>query len=186
MRKCHADSNLLTSMVAPVLLLALAACGSSESELGSAETAAASEESAARAVDGESRDVATVAVCDLVLPGQTELLAAFGSTDPLKEAGGITSSECRFNLGRVGFLKVERAPAIMPSVAAWASSYDAASSPAPEVGSEAVYIEDPLQPHVVFAYGGRIWDVGGEYGEGSPPRDALVETALLVRKLLER
>lgn len=182
MRSRDAHLELATSAVAAFLFLTLPACGSPETD---AAPEASSRETAA--VSGrESSSPAAAAVCDLVLPAQSELLAAFGSSDPVQEAGGIVSSECRFNLGRAGFLKVERAPAATPSVAAWASSHDAQSSPAPEVGRDAVFVDDPLQPHVVFAYGDRVWDVGGEYDEGTPPRDALIRTARIVQGLLER
>jgi len=143
--------------------------------------------------------VGSTAVCDIVEPARDRLLAAFGSSVPFYESGTeFTDNSCVFRLeypwgpdqpDSRAFLYFERAPAIKTRVEQRAEELDGPRTPIPSLGETAVAIEDPLglQPHVIFEFGGRVYDVYGEYDpltEGSAPVDALIGVAEIFLELL--
>jgi hypothetical protein len=93
-------------------------------------------------------------------------------------------NECFIRGEDAAFVGIQLAPAIVPSVDMQASGYDAESTPAPDLGREAVFIGDQLQPHVIFRLMGHIIDVGIEQSMGSPDEATMIEAGKLIRDAL--
>lgn len=96
------------------------------------------------------------------------------------------AGECHVRGQDAAFVQVILAPAIVPSVAMQASGYDTPAVAAPELGEQAVVVEDPVQPRAIFRVRGQIIDVGIE-NSGHPPDAATIRQAgSMVRDALEK
>lgn len=115
-----------------------------------------------------------------------EDLIALGGFEP---EGGTTEvqagvNECHLRGEGGAFVMVALAPAIVPSVAEYASGFPAGAEPAPELGESAVVVPSSTQPHVVFELFGHILDVGIENFDDSPETGTVLEAGRLVRDAL--
>lgn len=95
-----------------------------------------------------------------------------------------TSRKCFIRGSGGDFIGVESLPALVKSIEAYAESFDGSSSAVPNLGSDAVFIDDVSQPHVAFRMGSRIINVSAEYIE-KPDQDTMVTLATRVHEILE-
>lgn len=113
-------------------------------------------------------------------------LTALGGFEP---EGGTTEvqagvNECHLRGEGGAFIMVALAPAIVPSVAEYASGFPSGAEPAPEFGESAVVVPNSTQPHVVFELFGHILDVGIENFSDPPDTGDVLEAGRLVREAL--
>lgn len=95
-----------------------------------------------------------------------------------------SSRQCFIRGNGRDFIGVEMPPAIINSVQRRATeSFDGTASPAPEVGDDAMYVEDISQPRVIFSMGSILIDVQAEYTK-TPDRNTMVTLASRVRDIL--
>ncbi len=93
--------------------------------------------------------------------------------------------ECFIRGEEAEFVSVALAPAFMSSVSMQAAGYEGNQAAVPALGADAVLIQDPLQPHVIFPLLGQIIDVGVEgYGATTPSTASVMAVATAVRDAL--
>lgn len=167
------------------MAVVLISCGGGDSAeesaaLGERDTAA-SEASPAGESGGFDRE--SFVLCPALEGHREEIASIVGfEPDPERALSAITG-ECIVHAEEIGFARVSLAPAIVPSIAMYAEGFDAEAKPAPELGSNAVFIDAPMQPHVVFSMGSLIIDVDAENIE-KPSRETMIELATRVREIL--
>lgn len=118
------------------------------------------------------------------LEGHREELASIVGFEPdLERELSAIPGECIVHAEDIGFARVTLPPAAMRSIAMYVGGFDAEASPAPELGSDAVFIDASMQPHVVFSMGPLIIDVDAESID-TPSRETMIELARRVREIL--
>lgn len=104
--------------------------------------------------------------------------------DPERSIAGI-GAECFVRAMDFGWIRVAIPPAMIRTIGMQAEGYESPSSPAPELGENAVFVNAQLQPHVIFELLGQIIDVGVEHaGTGAPDRATVIAVAEMVRDAL--
>lgn len=182
-------STSVAVLLAVGLIVPMACSPDVDSEASNASRSPGSEESA---VSSSSSDVAgsqeipreDFVLCPAIEPiaGDLTSLAGFElDTSREIEAG---ASECRLRGEAGAFVVVALAPAIVPSVAEYASGFPGGAEPAPELGERAVVVPSSTQPHVVFELFGHILNVGMENFSDPPDTEAVLEAGRLVRDAL--
>lgn len=166
-----------------VVCVALSSCGGGTGEeapaAGGMDPAAPD---AAAAPSGEyTRD--SFVLCDAIEPHREELASIVGFEPDPERALSVMSSECVVRGAGGSFARVSLLPALVPSVALHVQSFDAEASAAPELGPDAMFVDDALQPHVAFAMGPLFIDVDAEHVE-TPSRETMIALALRVREIL--
>lgn len=140
--------------------------------------------------EGGSFDRDSFVLCRVLEEHKDELAAIVGfEADP--ERGVETfSDECNIRGSEPGnFARVQLVPNFTPSILFHIEGYEGLKMPAPELGAEAVSIENDFQPDVVLLLGDFIIDVDAEVidyetGLTAPPSDAMIAYAARVRDLL--
>ncbi len=169
-----------------VSLVALAgwSCGSGESageNVGANDARSAAESPRDDAAGEYSRE--SFVLCEAIEEYREELADIIGIEPDLERRVQGIGSQCHVRGTDFGFISVEIAPAITPSIAAHAGGFDAETTPVPSLGDAAVFVDASFQPHVVFELGDLIIDVGAEAAK-MPGRDAMIDLATRVREIL--
>lgn len=161
-----------------------------DGEASNASRPPASDESAVSSSSSEVAGSPEISRDDFVLCPAIEPVAgdlvALGGFEP---EGGTTEvqagvNECHLRGEEGAFVVVALAPAIVPSVAEYASGFPGGAEPAPELGESAVVVPSSTQPHVVFELFGHILDVGIENFSDPPDTGNVLEAGRLVRDAL--
>jgi len=121
-------------------------------------------------------------LCPALEGHREELAAIVGFKPDSKRPLAVIRSECIVNSMRVGFARVTLVSAGM-TLGMHVKGFDAAASPAPELGPEAMFVDGKLQPHVVFAMGPLVIDVDAENLQ-TPSRETMIRLATRVRDIL--
>jgi hypothetical protein len=121
-------------------------------------------------------------LCPALEAHHQELAKIVGFALDPKEPFAAMGLECIVRSGRVGFARVTQVTPGL-TVAMRAQSIDAAASPAPELGPDAMFVAGKLQPHVVFTMGPVVIDVDAENIE-TPSRETMIALATRVRDIL--
>ena len=160
----------------------LAACGggSGGGDVPADETRSAATTSR-DAADQYSR--ASFVLCEPIEEHRQELAGIVGIEPDLERAVQGSGARCVVHGTDRGFMSIEIAPAVTPSIAVHAEGYEGTKTPVPSLGASAVFVDASLQPHVIFELGNLILDVGAESSE-APGRDAMVQLATRVRAIL--
>lgn len=181
----------LTRSLAMLLLLGgsvVASCGGEQvQETDAAEAVAAPEAAmpeqppAQGGTAGYNRE--SFVLCPVIEEHKNELASIVGFTADSDRSVETFRFECNIHGESGSLVKVQLAPAFTSSIAMHASGYEDPSSAAPELGNDALYVDAPMQPHVIFHMGDLIIDVGAEALD-APNRATMIELAERVRDLL--
>lgn len=171
-------------IVLPIAVV-LGSCGGGDAGADAGTDAPPASESEAPASETPSGDFdrESFVLCPALEPHREELASILGfEQDAERDLAGL-GSECILRGTDHGFVSVALPPAVIRSVSMHVDGFDAETSPAPELGPEAVFVDATLQPHVVFMLGPLIIDVGAESRE-TPSRETMIELATRVREIL--
>jgi hypothetical protein len=169
------------------LAITLVSCGGGrddathESSVADSGSQSSTVEPEATAPAGLTRE--SLVLCPALEPHQDELASIVGFKRDTERALAGVGMECVIRGEYVAFIRVAVAPAFTPSITMHAGGYEGKASPAPELGSGAVFIEDGIQPHVVFAMDQLIIDVDAENID-TPYRDTTINLAARIREIL--
>ncbi len=170
-------------ILAGVFFSLLSACGGEPQSASTTNAEAASPSAGAPDMRTAGYDRSTFILCDAIEPGHYRELADIVGFEA-DEWGAQFRTECIVKGARVAFARVKLQPAMAPSAEAVAKqSYDGDATPAPELGDDAWFVDDGLQPHVIFAMGPLVLDVSAE-SEQTPDRGTMIELALRIRDIL--
>jgi hypothetical protein len=139
------------------------------------------------AAGGDSFDRDSFVLCPVIEEHKDELAAIVGfEVDPEQPGVAIGSFECYIDGVEGGdFARVQLGRGFESTPAMYSEGFEAPASPAPELGDEAVFIDDWNQPRVIFLLGGLIVDVDASLVYGGPPsRDTMIAFAQRVAELL--
>ena len=166
-------------------LFGLCACGADKQDPAatSRSAGAAAESESSRASGSERYERASFVLCPALEAHRAELAAIVGfeERDPARPIEGV-GRQC-FIRGEYSHVSIELAPAVYRSILMQGGAYDADTSPAPELGNHALFIDALRQPHVVFPLGDLFINVGAEASE-KPTRETMIQLATRVRELL--
>lgn len=176
---CREDRNSLRYL----LLIAVATplvtgCG------GGTEDAGATARAESDAPPARQEASADFVLCPAFETVAGDVAAALGFELDAERGVQATPRECFVRGTEAEFVSIALAPAIIQSVTMQASGYEGSVAAAPELGATAVYIDAPLQPHVIFELDGRVLDLGAELSMSAPDRERMIEAALLTRDAL--
>lgn len=135
------------------------------------------------AADRGEFDRASFVFCPALEDHREELASIIGFEQDAERPISAFSGECALYGDHGAFVRVSRAPSVEPSVAFHVSGFEADVSPAPQLGPDAVFVDDRRQPHVVFSIGPLIIDVDAKNVE-TPSRETMIELASRVREIL--
>lgn len=174
------------------MALVVAACsgnGDAADQVGSvADTTAADVDPTGTAsAGGASLDRDSFVLCPAIEEHMDELAAIVGfEVDPEQLGVEAFFGECMINGVEGGdFARVQLARGPESTPAMYREKYEAPASSAPELGDEAVFIDDWNQPRVLFLLGGLIIDVDAALlYEGPPSRDTMIAFAQRVAEIL--
>ncbi|HKK07618.1 MAG TPA: hypothetical protein VKA44_01900 [Gemmatimonadota bacterium] len=122
-------------------------------------------------------------LCPALEEHRAELASMVGlEADPDRPVA-VSRSECIVRGTDGGFVRVSLAPAATPSIALHVEGYDSPVSPAPGLGSDAVFVDVSGQPHVVFRLGSLILDVDAE-SSPAPDRESMLSLGAAVKGIL--
>ena len=165
--------------------LGLCACGADKQDPAeTSRSAGAAAENESSSPSGSDRyERASFVLCPALEAHRAELAAIVGfeERDPARPIEGV-GRQC-FIRGEYSHVSIELAPAFYRSILMQGGGNDADTSPAPEFGDYAVFVDAISQPHVVFPLGDLFIDVGAEASE-KPTRETMIELATRVRELL--
>lgn len=163
----------------------LAACGGGSGEAGTSATdvaPAGGADAAATTSEGFTR--ATFVLCEAIEPHREELASIVGFTQDADRDLGIMRSECVIHGDEGGtFARVSLLPALMSSVAQAVQRYEGEAVAVTEVTPDAMFVDVPGQPHVIFSMGPLLIDVDAENVE-VPSRTTMVDLARRVHAIL--
>jgi hypothetical protein len=178
----NARHSYLVVAAAPLLLIG---CGSgtddAATDTAGESTAPATRTPAAPAQQTTTSEFVLCPAFETVAADLAELLGFELDADR-----GVQSSprECFVRGTQAEFVSLALAPAFIQSVTMQASGYEGSASAAPELGATALWIDAPLQPHVIFELDDRILDLGVELSMDAPDRTRVIEAAALTRDAL--
>lgn len=135
-----------------------------------------------RAADPGEFDRASFVFCPALEDHREELASIIGFEQDAERPISAFSGECALYGDHGAFVRVSRAPTVEPSIAFHVSGFEAEVSPAPELGPEAVFVDDGSQPRVVFSIGPLIIDVDAMNVE-TPSRETMIQLASRVREI---
>lgn len=142
---------------------------------------AAAPETSSTAPAGPARD--SFILCPALEQHRDELASIIGFEQDAERAIDGFGSECNIRGDHGAFIRVALAPSYARSISMHVGGYDSEPSPAPELGHDAVFIANGIQPHVVFPMSSLIIDVDSESIQ-TPSRETMIELALRVREIL--
>lgn len=135
------------------------------------------------AADPGEFDRASFVFCPALEGHREELASIIGFEQDAERPISAFSGECVLYGDHGAFVRVSRAPTVEPSIAFHVSGFEAELSPVPELGPDAVFVDDGRQPHVVFSIGPLIIDVDARNVE-TPSRETMMQLASRVREIL--
>lgn len=135
------------------------------------------------AADRGEFDRASFVFCPALEDHRAELASIVGFEQDGDRPISAFSGECALYGDHGAFVRVSRAPSVEPSIAFHVSGLEADVSSAPQLGPDAVFVDDRRQPHVVFSIGPLIIDVDAKNVE-TPSRETMIQLASRVREIL--
>lgn len=168
-----------------MLGVALWSCGGGEAgeeSAPAAERQTAASEAPTTESGGFTRD--SFILCPALEDHQEELAGIVGFERDAERGLQVLGNECIVRGEDAGFARVTLVPAFTRrSIQMYIGGFDAETSPAAELGPDALFVHSNLQPHVVFPMGELIIDVEAENLE-APSRETMIELARRVREIL--